>query len=115
MEMFDPAHPGMLIADVLESGGLKVKSVSALARHLGVTRAKMSRVIKGKIAVFGGFGLAAKGCGRGEGRSVAAAAGKAGSLGGFAEEAEEGSTTVDCTKDGPIKWEALSEAKAPTS
>ena len=57
MEMFDPAHPGMLIADVLESGGLKVKSVSALARHLGVTRAKMSRVIKGKIAVSADLAL----------------------------------------------------------
>ena len=51
MEMYNPAHPGMLIADLLENGGLKVKSVSALAQHLGVTRAKLSRVIKCRSAV----------------------------------------------------------------
>src|ERR1035437_9159987 len=57
MPMFNPPYPGMLIADLLESGGLKVKSVSALARHLGVTRAKMSRVIRGKIAVSADLAL----------------------------------------------------------
>ena len=57
MEMYNPAHPGMLIADMLENGGLKVKSVSALARHLGVTRAKLSRVIKGKAAVSADLAL----------------------------------------------------------
>ena len=57
MEMYNPAHPGMLIADMLENGGLKVKSVSALARHLGVTRAKLSRVIRGKAAVSADLAL----------------------------------------------------------
>src|ERR1039458_1700198 len=57
MELYNPAHPGMLIADMLENGGLKVKSVSALARHLGVTRAKLSRVIRGKAAVSADLAL----------------------------------------------------------
>jgi antitoxin HigA-1 len=57
MEMFDPAHPGMLIADILANGGLKVKSVTALAKHLGVTRGKLSRVIKGKAAVSADLAL----------------------------------------------------------
>jgi addiction module HigA family antidote len=57
MEMYNPAHPGMLIADLLENGSLKVRSVSALARHLGVTRAKLSRVIRGKAAVSADLAL----------------------------------------------------------
>lgn len=52
MKMHNPAHPGMLIADILENGNLTVgTSVTALARHLGVTRAALSRVINGKAAV----------------------------------------------------------------
>ena len=51
MEMFDPPHPGLLISDILENDRLKVKSVTGLAKHLGVTRAKLSRVIKGKASV----------------------------------------------------------------
>ena len=52
MPMFDPPHPGLLIADILENGNLSIgSSVTALAKHLGVTRAALSRVINGKAAV----------------------------------------------------------------
>jgi addiction module HigA family antidote len=52
MKMHNPAHPGMLIADILENGSLSIgTSVTALAKHLGVTRAALSRVINGKAAV----------------------------------------------------------------
>ena len=51
MPMFDPPHPGLLIADILENGELKVKTVSELARHIGVTRATLSRVVNGRAAV----------------------------------------------------------------
>jgi addiction module HigA family antidote len=41
-----------LIADILENGNLKVgNSVTALAKHLGVTRAALSRVVNGKAGV----------------------------------------------------------------
>jgi addiction module HigA family antidote len=49
--MHDPAHPGLLIADILENGNLSVKTISGLAKHLGVTRAALSRVVNGKAAV----------------------------------------------------------------
>jgi antitoxin HigA-1 len=50
--MHNPAHPGMLIADILENGNLSVgRSITALAKHLGVTRAALSRVINGRAAV----------------------------------------------------------------
>jgi antitoxin HigA-1 len=52
MGMFNPPHPGALIADILENGELSVgNSVTALAKHLGVTRATLSRVINGRSAV----------------------------------------------------------------
>lgn len=52
MRMHNPAHPGALIADILKNGNLSVGStVTALAKHLGVTRAALSRVINGKAAV----------------------------------------------------------------
>jgi addiction module HigA family antidote len=52
MQMYDPPHPGMLIADVLENGNLRTgNSVTALAKHMGVTRATLSRVINGRSAV----------------------------------------------------------------
>jgi len=52
MKMHNPAHPGMLIADILENGGLSIgPSVSGLAKHLGVTKAALSQVIDGKTAV----------------------------------------------------------------
>ena len=52
MKMHNPAHPGFLIMDILQNGNLSVgRSVSALAKHLGVTRATLSRVINGRAAV----------------------------------------------------------------
>jgi addiction module HigA family antidote len=48
----NPAHPGALIADILQKGNLSVgSSVTALAKHLGVTRAALSRVINGRVGV----------------------------------------------------------------
>ena len=46
MEMFNPPHPGMLIQDQMGD-----RTVTALAKHLGITRATLSRVINGKAAV----------------------------------------------------------------
>ena len=58
MRMYNPAHPGKLIADILENGNLSVgNSVTALAKHLGVTRAALSRVINGRAAVSADMAL----------------------------------------------------------
>ena len=46
--MFNPAHPGEIIREQMEGLGL---TISALAAHLKVTRAALSRVINGKAAV----------------------------------------------------------------
>ena len=52
MEMYNPPHPGALIEDILENGELPIgNSVTALAKHLGVTRAALSRVVHGRAAV----------------------------------------------------------------
>jgi antitoxin HigA-1 len=52
MRMHNPAHPGILIADILENGNLSVgSSIAALAKHLGVTRATLSRVVNGRSGV----------------------------------------------------------------
>jgi antitoxin HigA-1 len=52
MRMYNPSHPGDLIADILENGELSIgNSVTALANHLGVTRTALSRVIHGRAAV----------------------------------------------------------------
>jgi addiction module HigA family antidote len=41
-----------LIADILENGNLSVgSSIAALAKHLGVTRATLSRVVNGRSGV----------------------------------------------------------------
>lgn len=56
--MFNPPHPGALIADILENGELSIgNSVTALAKHLGVTRATLSRVINGRSAVSADMAL----------------------------------------------------------
>ncbi len=46
MEMFNPPHPGLLIEDIMGKW-----SVTALAKHLGVTRAALSRVINGRAGI----------------------------------------------------------------
>jgi len=58
MRMYNPAHPGKLIADILENGNLSIgNSVTVLAKHIGVTRAALSRVINGKAAVSADMAL----------------------------------------------------------
>src|SRR5665213_181135 len=58
MRMYNPAHPGKLIADILENGNLGIgNTVTALAKHLGVTRATLSRVINGRSAVSADMAL----------------------------------------------------------
>ena len=58
MRMFNPPHPGALIADILENGELSIgNSVTALAKHLRVTRATLSRVINGRAAVSADMAL----------------------------------------------------------
>jgi addiction module HigA family antidote len=58
MRMYNPAHPGKLIADILENGNLSIgNTVSALAKHIGVTRAALSRVVNGKAAVSADMAL----------------------------------------------------------
>jgi addiction module HigA family antidote len=58
MRTYNPAHPGKLIADILENGNLSIgNSVTALAKHLGVTRATLSRVINGRSAVSADMAL----------------------------------------------------------
>jgi addiction module HigA family antidote len=47
MEMFNPSHPGRLIREAMGDN----ISVTALAKHLGVTRAHLSNVINGRAGV----------------------------------------------------------------
>ncbi len=46
MEMFNPPHPGKLIAEFMGE-----RTVTDVAKHLGVTRAALSRVVHGRAAV----------------------------------------------------------------
>ena len=46
MRMFDPPHPGTVLKDYLGS-----ISVTAAARHLGVTRAALSRILNGNAGI----------------------------------------------------------------
>lgn len=46
--MYNPAHPGEIIQEYME--GLDL-TVSALAAHLKITRANLSRIIDGKTGV----------------------------------------------------------------
>jgi addiction module HigA family antidote len=46
--MYNPAHPGEIIQEHMEGLGL---TVSALAAHLKITRANLSRMIHGKTGV----------------------------------------------------------------
>jgi addiction module HigA family antidote len=58
MRMDNPAHPGKLIADILKNGNLSTgNSVTALAKHVGVTRAALSRVINGRSGVSADMAL----------------------------------------------------------
>ena len=46
--MHNPAHPGEIVQEYMEGFGL---TVSALAAHLRITRANLSRMIHGKTGV----------------------------------------------------------------
>jgi len=46
--MHNPAHPGEIIQEYMEGLGL---TVSALAAHLKITRANLSRIIHGRSGV----------------------------------------------------------------
>jgi len=46
MQMYNPPHPGRLLAYYLEG-----RSVTEVAQHMGVTRPALSRVLNGKAAV----------------------------------------------------------------
>ncbi len=46
--MYDPAHPGELVAHELESLGMPIAEA---ARRLGVTKHRLSTVLKGQSAI----------------------------------------------------------------
>jgi addiction module HigA family antidote len=46
MRMHNPPHPGKLVVEFMDG-----RSVTAMAKHLGVTRAALSRVINGKAGI----------------------------------------------------------------
>ena len=48
MNMHNPAHPGELLAGWLDDLGV---SVTAFARHVGISRVMLSRVLNGHAAV----------------------------------------------------------------
>jgi addiction module HigA family antidote len=52
MPMHNPAHPGRLLAYYLQD-----KSVTEVARHLGVTRPALSRVLNGKAGISADMAL----------------------------------------------------------
>lgn len=46
MRMYDPPHPGMLLREYLQE-----RSVTEVARQLGVTRVTLSRILNGKASI----------------------------------------------------------------
>jgi addiction module HigA family antidote len=44
--MHNPAHPGRILAEYIQG-----RSVTDVAKHLGVTRAALSRVLNGRAAI----------------------------------------------------------------
>jgi len=52
--MHNPAHPGEIVQEYMEGLGL---TVSALAAHLKITRANLSRIIHGKTGVSADMAL----------------------------------------------------------
>jgi len=52
MRMYNPAHPGKILAYYLQG-----KSVTEVARHLGVTRPALSRVLNGKAGISADMAL----------------------------------------------------------
>ena len=52
MQMHNPAHPGRLLAYYIGD-----RSVTEVARHLGVTRPALSRVLNGKAGISADMAL----------------------------------------------------------
>ncbi len=52
MRMHNPAHPGRLLSYYLEG-----RTVTGVARHLGVTRPALSRVLNGKAGISADMAL----------------------------------------------------------
>jgi len=50
--MYNPSHPGKLLAYYLQG-----RSVTEVARHLGVTRPALSRVLNGKAGISADMAL----------------------------------------------------------
>ena len=52
MQMHNPAHPGKILANYLAG-----RSVTEVARHLGVTRPTLSRVLNGRAGISADMAL----------------------------------------------------------
>jgi addiction module HigA family antidote len=52
MQMYNPAHPGKILAEFMVG-----HTVTDVAKHLGVTRAALSRVLNGKAGVSADMAL----------------------------------------------------------
>jgi len=65
--MFKPPHPGGLIGDNFGSDGLNI-SVTEAARHLGVSRVALSRVIHGRAAISPALAVRLEAAGMGTAR-----------------------------------------------
>lgn len=52
MRMHNPAHPGKILANYLSG-----RSVTEVARHLGVTRPTLSRVLNGRAGISADMAL----------------------------------------------------------
>ena len=52
MRMHNPAHPGRILAYYLQG-----RSVTEVARHLGVTRPALSRILNGKAGISADMAL----------------------------------------------------------
>ncbi len=52
MQMHNPSHPGRILAYYLQG-----RSVTEVARHLGVTRPALSRVLNGKAGISADMAL----------------------------------------------------------
>ena len=52
MQMYNPSHPGKILAYYLEG-----RTVTEVARHMGVTRPALSRLLNGKAGVSADMAL----------------------------------------------------------
>lgn len=52
MQMNNPAHPGTILAEFIGA-----RTITEVARHLGVTRAALSRLLNGKAGVSADMAL----------------------------------------------------------